>query len=259
MHEWRCWVLECYRRYSRPLSYSSCLSWGIFSLELKKLMEVEYTALNINSSMMLSLVYTGILSGPRNQTVAPGEIVYFNCHGRGTSIAWYINGSQPDPQSYRDRGFNFTYMLLDHSHEPIREENNTITVVAQPSINNTRIECRVQEQAHGTHDDVEIEATLTIIGVGKYVMLTIINRLCTFLCYYNRSYKCVIHEQNLRHNIMVLFTTYCRSTFSSVLQLITAVCWQQCRSSCPAMECAFYLAGIPYHRLHNQCEQSCQS
>lgn len=114
------------------------------------------------------MLYAGIFSGPRNQTVAPREIVYFNCHAEGTSILWLVNGSVPYPQrDYEAIGFNFTYVeIVPHSHDQLGEENNTIAVLSHPSINNTHIKCRVQGQAHGTHDDVEIEAKLTIIGMN---------------------------------------------------------------------------------------------
>ena len=103
----------------------------------------------------MSLVYTGILSGPNNQTIAQGEIAYFNCHARGSSVAWYINGSLAGPWSDEFREFSFTYVILvPHSRSQLGEENNTIHVVAQPPVNNTRIKCKAQGQAHDTQDDV---------------------------------------------------------------------------------------------------------
>ena len=78
----------------------------------------------------MSLVYAGILSGPHNQTVAQGEIIFFNCHAQGTSVVWHVNGSIPYPQSaYEARGFNFTYVTVTpYSRDWLGEENNTVAV-----------------------------------------------------------------------------------------------------------------------------------
>ena len=56
-------------------------------------------------------------------------------------------------------------MIVPHSHNQLGEENNTITVVAHASINNTRVKCKAQGQAFGPSDDVEVAATLIIIGI----------------------------------------------------------------------------------------------
>ena len=119
-----------------------------------------------NNQTCVSFIYTGILSGPNNQIIPQGEIAHFNCHAEGTSVLWYINDSLADPQSEKFREFNFTYvMIVPHSYNRLGEENNTIAVVAHPSINNTRIKCKAQGQAHGPQDDVEVEAILIVIGM----------------------------------------------------------------------------------------------
>ena len=117
----------------------------------------------------MSLVFAGILSGPHDQSVAQGDIVYFNCHAQGTSVTWHVNGSVPYPQNtFEARGFHFTYItIIPYSQDQLGEKNNTITVVAQPAINNTRIKCIAYGQAHGPNDDVEVEATLRVIGMKE--------------------------------------------------------------------------------------------
>lgn len=80
-----------------------------------------------------------------------------NCHARGNSVGWHINGTvvrSTDQEHYTD--FHFTYQQLSE-----REFNNTISFVAHPSHNNTVFECIIQArgQPHKT-----INATLIIAG-----------------------------------------------------------------------------------------------
>ena len=94
-----------------------------------------------------------ILNGPETQVVAPGEIAYFNCHARGDSVFWYINGSYPHPQeSFTMRGFTFFNNEIPHAGNELEEHNNTITVEARPSNNYTRIACAASGNVHNQHD-----------------------------------------------------------------------------------------------------------
>ena len=82
-----------------------------------------------------------IFSGPDDQVVAPGDLVYFHCHARGTSVKWHINGTIASPKrEYEQMGFRFIDRQL-----PNGEHNNTIVVTASKPINNTQIECTVRE------------------------------------------------------------------------------------------------------------------
>jgi hypothetical protein len=85
--------------------------------------------------------------------VAPGEIVTFNCHARGNSVYWYIDGHYADPQIYTEaRGFTFTNNEIPHPREELEEHNKTITVVARPSNNDTLITCTASGFIHGQQD-----------------------------------------------------------------------------------------------------------
>ena len=96
----------------------------------------------------------------------PGEIAHFNCHARGDNVYWYINNSDPHPQStYEASGFSFSYIEIPHSSSEPEEHNNTITVEARPSNNNTRISCT----AVGTYSNQQAfqEGILIIAGSKK--------------------------------------------------------------------------------------------
>ena len=97
--------------------------------------------------------------------MAPGEIATFNCHARGNSVYWYINGRYGNPQIFVPRGFTFTYNEIDHPHEELEEHNNTITVEARPSNNDTLITCTASEFIHGQQD--YREGRLIIAGTYK--------------------------------------------------------------------------------------------
>lgn len=114
----------------------------------------------------ISLRFAVILNGPQTQVVSPSETVAFNCHARGYSngVYWYINGSDPHPQSdFEAKGFTFTYTELPRPNNQLREYNNTITVEARPSNNGTRISCTAMGRIFGQHDFQE--GTLTIAGI----------------------------------------------------------------------------------------------
>lgn len=106
-----------------------------------------------------------ILNGPHSQVVSPGEIAIFNCHAQGYSngVYWYINGSDPYPQStYEAKGFTFIYTELPRPNNQLREYNYTITVEARPSNNGTRISCTAMGLIFGQH--AFQEGTLIIAG-----------------------------------------------------------------------------------------------
>lgn len=93
------------------------------------------------------------MTGPQNQIVAPGDIVTFNCHARGNNVYWYINGHYGDPEVYNEaRGFTFTMNEIPRSHNELEEHNNTITVEARQSNNNTLIVCTASGFTHGQQD-----------------------------------------------------------------------------------------------------------
>ena len=92
------------------------------------------------------------MTGPQTQIVAPGEMVYFKCHARGDSVYWYVNSRDPYPESdYVARGFIFSYVEIDRPSDELEEHNNTITVEARPSNNNTRIACTAAGWVYGQH------------------------------------------------------------------------------------------------------------
>lgn len=102
-----------------------------------------------------------IYSGPKDQVVAPGDVAYFNCHARGNTIQWYINGTvvpvtMTGRVLYVAKGFYFIDGVL-----PNNERNNTITVTAHQSINSTIIECAVTMHGPGR---VSQNGTLIIAG-----------------------------------------------------------------------------------------------
>ena len=97
--------------------------------------------------------------------MAPDEIATFNCHARGNSVYWYINGRYADPQIFVPSGFTFTYNEIPHPHGELEEHNNTITVEARPSNNNTLITCTATGFIHGQQD--YREGRLIIAGVYK--------------------------------------------------------------------------------------------
>ena len=112
------------------------------------------------------LVLIGILSGPQSKIVAPGEIVYFNCHARGISVYWLINSTIPDPENYEARGFTFIreeilLTPIPSSHQ-LREYNDTVIVEARQSNNYTYFACQAHGQQHGQSDTAE--AILIIVG-----------------------------------------------------------------------------------------------
>ena len=93
------------------------------------------------------------MTGPQDQVVAPGEIAYFNCHARGYSVYWYVNGRDPYPQRcYEERGFIFTYIVeISRNSSELEEHNNTIAIEAHLSNNNTRISCTASGWAYGQY------------------------------------------------------------------------------------------------------------
>ena len=106
-----------------------------------------------------------ILTGPQTQVVAPWELVTFNCHARGESVYWYVNGSDPYPrENYEARGFDFSYNETNYPQgsNQLDEHNNTIIIEARPSNNNTRIACTASGWVYGQH--AFQEGTLIIAG-----------------------------------------------------------------------------------------------
>ena len=90
------------------------------------------------------MLNSGILSGPEDHVVAPGDLVYFNCHVRGINFLWYINGNIvyiAQRMDYRPRGFEFIDVSITDN-----EYNNTIIVRAYQFNNNTNIKCVVTRQ-----------------------------------------------------------------------------------------------------------------
>ena len=115
------------------------------------------------SQNIIIIFVTVILSGPQTQVVAPGDIVVFSCHARGDSVYWYINSRDPYPQSvYEERGFNITYTEIPRPSNELEEHNNTITVEARLSNNNTRIAWTAVGWIYGQH--AFQEGTLIIAG-----------------------------------------------------------------------------------------------
>ena len=114
------------------------------------------------------------MTGPYTQVVAPGEIVVFNCHARGNSVYWYINGYFADPQIYNEaRGFTISNSEIPRPLNELEEHNNTITVEARPSNNNTLITCTASGNIHGQQDHQE--GRLIIAGNPYNVTLIDIN------------------------------------------------------------------------------------
>ena len=107
--------------------------------------------------------------GPETQLVAPGTTVYFHCHARGDSVYWFINARYPYPESqYEERGFNFSYIEIPRPNGELEEHNNTISVEARPSNNNTLIACTASGQIHGQQDFQEGR----LIIAGSYSLYT---------------------------------------------------------------------------------------
>ena len=125
------------------------------------------TAVGYSLALYYCLIYcfADILNGPQTQVVAPGEIVTFNCHARGNSVYWYINGRYADPQRFVASGFTFTNSEIPHPPGQLEEHNNTITVEAHPSNNNTLITCTATGFIHGQQD--YREGHLIIAGAYK--------------------------------------------------------------------------------------------
>ena len=89
----------------------------------------------------------------------------FNCHARGANVYWYVDRRDPYPrQVYEARGFNFTYVEIEHSMGELPEHNNTMTVEARQLNNDTRIGCtaRISNQ----HDFQE--GILIIAGIMNH-------------------------------------------------------------------------------------------
>ena len=119
-----------------------------------------------------------ILTGPHNQIGTPGETAYFICHARGDSVYWFINGSDPHPQSiYEAIGFSFSYIVLSTPGNGSEEHNNTITVEARPSNNSTRIGCTAVGSFSNQHDFQE--GTLLIAGNSSPIMTIILLAIIT--------------------------------------------------------------------------------
>ena len=116
--------------------------------------------------MQLSSLLAVILTGPKDQTVAPGEIVTFICHARGNSVYWYVNGHYADPQVYNGtRGFTISYSEIPRPRNELEEHNNTIIVEARPSNNNTLVTCTASGFIHG--QQAFQEGHLIIAGTYK--------------------------------------------------------------------------------------------
>ena len=117
--------------------------------------------------MFVPLVYTGILTGPLSQIIAPGDTAYFNCHALGYTVEWYINGSYlslGSRSTYEAKGFDFNDTdITQPAANQLHEENNTIVVEANSSINNTHIKCRARGLDHGQYTDAD--ATMIVIGL----------------------------------------------------------------------------------------------
>ena len=80
------------------------------------------------------------MTGPETQVVAPGEIVYFNCHARGDSVYWRINYNYADRDRDAARGITYTYNETEHPSE-LDEHNNTIRMEARLENNDTLVTC----------------------------------------------------------------------------------------------------------------------
>ena len=117
----------------------------------------------------LIFCFADIINGPQTQVVAPGEIATYNCHARGNSVYWYIDGRYADPSRFVDRGFTFTYNEIGHPRGELEEHNNTITVEARPSNNDTLITCTASGFIHGQQD--YREGHLIIAGTSKQQVL----------------------------------------------------------------------------------------
>ena len=115
-----------------------------------------------------------ILIGPQDQIVTPGDTAYFICHAQGDSVYWYINNSDPHPQSiYVARGFSFFYNVLSAPSNGSEEHNNTIIVEARPSNNNTRIACTAVGSVSNQH--AFQEGTLIIAGSKIFQLLILLS------------------------------------------------------------------------------------
>ena len=109
------------------------------------------------------------MTGPQDQVVAPGETAYFNCHARGDSVYWYVDGNDPYPQTpYEVRGFTFTFNEISRPSTELEEHNNTIAIEAHLSNNNTRISCTASGWIYGQHAYREGR----LIIAGKNVITT---------------------------------------------------------------------------------------
>ena len=112
------------------------------------------------------------MTGPHTRIVSPGETTLFTCHAIGESVYWYINNRDPHPQSeYEARGFTFSYIEFPHASNEPEVHNNTITVEARPSNNNTRIACTAVGTFSNQHDFEE--GTLFIAGdkINVYMLV----------------------------------------------------------------------------------------
>lgn len=117
-----------------------------------------------------------ILSGPEDQVVAPGDLVYFSCHTWGINFQWYINGSivfTGDRENYEAQGFEFIDVTLSLTDN---ESNNTIIVTAYQFNNNTNIKCVVTRQ--GRLDDVRNGTLIIASETCTYTHCTIIVLAC---------------------------------------------------------------------------------
>ena len=91
--------------------------------------------------------------------VATNDKSSFNCHACGFIVYWQINKSvvsQVNIDGYRAKGFHFVENEIENEH------NNTITIEAYSSNNNTVISCTAVGQ---NSDQIQYqEASLIIAG-----------------------------------------------------------------------------------------------
>ena len=103
----------------------------------------------------------GILSRLENKIAASGDLINLHCSANGTSVVLKINNSQPS--QYEALGFNIIRQT-GMTGGSFREINFTVIVAATQTINNTRISCTAYGLPTSQGDQVETEATITVVG-----------------------------------------------------------------------------------------------
>ena len=121
--------------------------------------------MSISLKLYAIIYYTSVIfTGPQDKTASPNDLVYYNCHASGSRVdcKWYINGTISSPWSYyQARGFQFIDQQLSRD-----ECNNSLTVIAYRSNNNSYIACNVRVYGQPT-----VTKGGSLIIAGEYCIM----------------------------------------------------------------------------------------